>query len=118
MEREQAATSDKPASGAPGAVLDRPTAGLVAEAENDADASKTSPSIFRRAWNGWMKFAEIMGTVNLVIILSILYWTMVMVVAIPFRIASDPLRIKTSKDHGWVVRESFNTDLESMKNQY
>ena len=65
-----------------------------------------------------MKFAEIVGTVNLVIILSILYWTMVTMVAIPFRIASDPLRIKTSKGHGWVLRDSFNTDLESMRNQY
>ena len=72
MEREQAAISGKPASGATGAVLDRPTAGLVGGAEENADAREARPSIFRRAWNGWMRFAEIVGTVNLVIILSIL----------------------------------------------
>ena len=82
------------------------------------NAPEERPSIFRRAWNGWMKFAEIVGTANLVIVLSILYWTMVAIVAIPFRLASDPLRIKSNEGHGWVVRDSSSADMDSMKNQY
>ena len=116
MDREQAAISGKPASGAMGAVLDQPLAATSDGSESQAETSEARPSIFRKAWNCWMKFAEIVGTVNMVIILSILYWTMVTVVAIPFRLASDPLRIKNR--HGWVVRESSGTDMESMKNQY
>ena len=118
MERERVGLSGKPASGAAGAVLDRPTSDPVDGAGKMAISPDARPSIFRRAWNGWMKFAEIMGTVNLVIVLSILYWTMVAMVAIPFRLASDPLRIKTSEGHGWVVRDSISADMESMKNQY
>ena len=115
MEREQIAISGKPTSGA---VLDRPMADLDDGAGRMADAPEVKRSIFRKAWDGWMRFAEMMGTVNLVIILSIMYWTMVAVIAIPFKLASDPLRIKTSEGHGWVVREPFDTDLESMRNQY
>ena len=118
MEREQVAVSGKPASGATGAVLDRPKAGPVGGTGMMADAPEAKRNIFRRAWDGWMKFAEIMGTINLVIVLSIMYWTMVTIVAIPFRLASDPLRIKTSEGHGWVVREPFDTDVESMRSQY
>ena len=115
MEREQIAISGKPMSGA---VLDRPMADLDDGAGRMADAPEVKRSIFRKAWDGWMRFAEMMGTVNLVIILSIMYWTMVAVIAIPFKLASDPLRIKTSEGHGWVVREPFDTDVESMRNQY
>ena len=115
MEREQIAISGKPTSSA---VLDRPIADPDDRAGRIADAPEVKRSIFRKAWDGWMRFAEMMGTVNLVIVLSIMYWTMVAVIAIPFKLASDPLRIKTSEGHGWVVRESFDTDLESMKSQY
>ena len=118
MEREQVAISGETAPGRAGAVLDRPEAGLIGRAGRMADAPEAKRSIFRRAWDGWMKFAEMMGTVNLIIILSIMYWTMLTVVAIPFRLASDPLRIKTSEGHGWIVRESFDSDVESMRSQY
>ena len=118
MDREQAAISGKPASGAMGTVLDRPLATTSDGSEPQADTSEARPGIFRRAWDRWMKFAEMMGTVNLVIVLSIMYWTMVTVVAIPFRLASDPLRIKTSEGHGWIVREPFDSDVESMRSQY
>ena len=115
MEREQIAISGKPTSGA---VLDRPVAGPAYGAGRLADAPRIQRRIFRKAWDRWMRFAEMMGTVNLVIILSIIYWTMVTVIAIPFRLAADPLRIKTSEGHGWIVREPFDTDVESMRNQY
>ena len=115
MEREQVAVSGKPTSGA---VLDRPMAGPDDNAGRIAHAPEVKRSIFRKAWDSWMRFAEMMGTVNLVIVLSIIYWTMVTVVAIPFKMGSDPLRIKTSEGHGWVVRESSATDLESMRSQY
>lgn len=99
MERELTAVSGKPASLAAGAVVVRPMSGSANEAGRTADAPEAKPSIFKKTWDGWMKFAEIMGTANLVIVLSIIYWTMVTIVAIPFRLATDPLRIKNSEGH-------------------
>ena len=45
----------------------------------------------RRAWARWLRFAEIVGTVQMVIILTLVYWTVVAATAIPCKILADPL---------------------------
>ena len=75
-------------------------------------------SVFRKAWNKWMRFAEIIGTVQMVIILTIMYWVLLSVMAIPFKIFSDPLSLRRSHKVGWVERPPGDSDLNAMKNQF
>jgi hypothetical protein len=55
-------------------------------------------------WRWWLKFAVILGNIQMVILLSILYWTLVALVAIPFKIFADPLALRTSHKTGWLQR--------------
>lgn len=84
----------------------------------DLPASQTEHrrSLGRRLWNRWLKFAEIVGTVQMVIILTLVYWTIVAATAIPFKILSDPLRLK--RPPGWTRRGEAVSVIDSMKNQY
>ena len=70
----------------------------------------------RRAWARWLRFAEIVGTVQMVIILTLVYWTVVAAMAIPFKILADPLGFK--RPGGWTPRRQPRLDLDWMKNQY
>ena len=67
-----------------------------------------------------MKVAEVIGTVQMIIILSILYWLVLPLMAIPFKLLSDPLKIKRPSQSNWREKqrdESIST-LDSMNNQY
>ena len=52
----------------------------------------------------WYKLAETLGTIQTVVILSFVYWTIGSISSIPVKLFSDPLNIKkplksTWKDH-------------------
>ena len=64
----------------------------------------------------WIKFATVLGNIQMVILLSLIYWTMVAVTSIPMRIFSDPLALRRSKQ-GWVKREAVANTLDSMTKQ-
>lgn len=91
---------------------------LKADRPADAPEPQTEPrrSLRRRVWNHWLKFAEIVGTIQMVIILTLLYWTVLALTAIPFRVFADPLGLK--RPQGWVQCGEEGSDLDSMKNQY
>ena len=52
----------------------------------------------------------------MVIILTLVYWTVVAAMAIPFKILADPLGLK--RPCGWTRRRQGSSDLDWMKNQY
>ena len=74
------------------------------------------PNLGKRAWARWLRFAEIVGTVQMVIILTLVYWTIVAAMAIPFKILADPLGFK--RPSGWKPRHQGGSDLDWMKDQY
>ena len=76
------------------------------------------PSLARRLWNRWLKIAEMIGTVQMAIILTLLYWTMITIMAIPFRFLSDPLGLKRSSRPGWKQRTHTGDVLENMRRQF
>ena len=76
------------------------------------------PGLLIRAWRGWLRFAEIVGTINMMIILSVIYWLMGTVIAIPFKLLADPLSMRHANYPGWVRRPDAPADLESMRSQY
>jgi Ni/Fe-hydrogenase subunit HybB-like protein len=73
--------------------------------------------MFRRAWRRWIKITTFIGTVQMIIFLSIMYWTMVPLIAIPLKILSDPLGRRRSTGGAWIKRLPINEVLESMKEQ-
>ncbi len=87
----------------------------IARAQTPA---KRKPGLLRRGWNLWIKFAETLGNIQMVLILSLTYWTVLAVMAVPFKLFSDPLAIRRSRRHGWIKRQPVAHTLETMKNQY
>ena len=55
-------------------------------------------------WRGWLKLAAILGNILMVVLLSAVYWTVFALVAIPFKIFSDPLALRRSRRIGWMQR--------------
>ena len=53
----------------------------------------------------------------MVILLSVIYYTMVMFVAIPFKILADPLAIRRPGRPSWTVRGHTPEVLDSMRRQ-
>ena len=70
-----------------------------------------------RAWRRWLKFAEILGNIQMTVFLSIIYWTLLLMIAIPFKLFSDPLSIKRERSSKWVSRRRDPDVLESMRRQ-
>ena len=68
-------------------------------------------------WKYWVKFAEILGNIQMVILLTVIYWTMMLIIAVPFKIFADPLHLKKGKPVDWIMKESVTDDLESMRRQ-
>ena len=73
--------------------------------------------MFRRAWQRWIKVTTFIGTVQMVILLSITYWIMVPLIAIPLKFFSDPMGRKRPIGGNWIERQPMSEILESMKRQ-
>lgn len=73
--------------------------------------------ILAKAWRYWLKFAEKLGNIQMVILLTIIYWTGFLVLAIPFKLLSDPLALKRPGASRWVHRTPVADILESMRKQ-
>ena len=73
--------------------------------------------ILAKARYAWLKFAEVMGNVQMIILLSICYWTMLAILAIPVKLLSVPLALKRSGKHGWLSRGPVVDVMEWMKKQ-
>ena len=69
------------------------------------------------AWRRWLKIAVFLGNIQLTIYLSLIYWTFLVVIALPFKLLADPLSIRHSRKRGWVLRRAATDILESMKRQ-
>ena len=86
--------------------------------ETQGEQGRGHPSLMRRLWNRWLKIADVIGTVQMVIILTLIYWTMITIMAIPFRFLSDPLILRKSSRPRWVRRTQPSDILENMRRQF
>jgi len=73
--------------------------------------------ILRSAGRLWMRFAEKFGTFQMIVFLSLIYWTMFAIVAIPFRLLADPLQFRRSDSGRWVQRDETSDPLDFLKGQ-
>ena len=60
--------------------------------------------ILGKAWKRWLKIAEIIGNVQMVVLLSLIYWVMVSTVAVPFKLLADPLTLRPRGQSPWLKR--------------
>ena len=74
--------------------------------------------ILRVAWRGWLRFAEILGTIQMTMLLSLIYWVMLPIIAVPFKLFADPLTLRSQARAGWVERHSGSQTLDEMEKQY
>ena len=70
-----------------------------------------------KVWKRWLKLAEIIGTVQMIVFLTLMYWTLLFLIAVPFKIFSDPLSLRRRGRARWTSREQISNDLESMRRQ-
>jgi hypothetical protein len=86
----------------------------------EATERKGSPGIIRvlkSAWDVWLRFAKVLGTVQMMIILSIIYWTIFALIAIPFKLASDPLSMKSHGGSRWTRKGAHHLGITEMQSQ-
>ena len=73
--------------------------------------------VLAKVGNGWLKFAEIMGNIQMIILLSLIYWTMVFFLALPFRFLADPLALRRPGRSRWISRDPISNVMDSMRRQ-
>ena len=71
----------------------------------------------KNIWKIWIKTAEIIGNIQMAMILTLIYWTMMLAIALPFKLFSDPLSLKKGRTTKWITRDNQVNDLESMRRQ-
>ena len=76
---------------------------------------KKSP--WRRAWSRWTGFARVVADVQIVILLTLVYWGLIMPMAIVFKPLSDPLGLRRRRGR-WITRDPQDDVLDTMRNQY
>ena len=74
--------------------------------------------MLRRFWAKWIRIAEVIGNINMAVILTVIFFIIVGLMAVPFKILADPLRTKKNSGSNWHKRSSDDDVLNSMKNQY
>ena len=73
--------------------------------------------IFGKAWRRWLKIAETFGNLQMILILSLVYWTMLAFVALPYKLFADPMAHRTAHRMSWVRRPPVSDVLKSAKKQ-
>lgn len=73
---------------------------------------------FNNLWKRWIKIAELIGTINMMIVLSIVYLAIIPIMAIPVKIINDPLNLKSTSKPKWINRNQELITIENLRNQY
>jgi len=84
----------------------------------ESTAPAQAKSVWRRAYDRWMRIAHVIGVFNTRVIMSLLYFLIVLPMGLVFRMVSDPLQLKEPKDTNWVPLPSPDHKLESARQQF
>tara|TARA_A100001037_G_scaffold248427_1_gene230756 strand:- start:3795 stop:4025 length:231 start_codon:yes stop_codon:yes gene_type:complete len=68
-------------------------------------------------WFLWLKFTMLIGTVQMIVFLTLVYWLAVPLIGMPLRLFKDPLKSKRSESN-WILRPHALIDRELMGNQF
>ncbi|OGF68122.1 MAG: hypothetical protein A2Y62_01115 [Candidatus Fischerbacteria bacterium RBG_13_37_8] len=73
--------------------------------------------LLKRIWEGWKTIAFKIGAFNAKILLTLFYFLILTIAAIPFKLTNDTLKMKRKYTTFW-SNTNAGTDLESLKKQY
>ena len=73
--------------------------------------------VLSAVWRKWLKLAAILGNIQMVVVLTLIYWTILALVAIPFKLLSDPLALRRSRNFGWLQRRKPGDYSQWMRKQ-
>jgi TRAP-type C4-dicarboxylate transport system permease small subunit len=74
-------------------------------------------SFLTKAGRRWLRFAEILGNIQITIFLSLFYWTMFTLWAIPYKVLNDRLALRGPQRARWIQRVPGVNWLDSMGKQ-
>ena len=69
-------------------------------------------------WAWWLRVTHAIGIGQMVIILSLLYWGVCSLLALPLRIFSDPMALRRSSGPTWIKRDDSADSVDAMRQQY
>ena len=75
-------------------------------------------SRLRSILDGWLAFAHLIGTVQMVVLLTVVYWAFIPLMYVPFGLIADPLRLRRSTGTRWREREVPGDAMEYMTRQW
>ena len=73
--------------------------------------------LLRAFWRRWLKFAEILGNVQMIVLLSLVYWTLFLFIALPFKVLAKPLTPRHREGVRWITRGPESNPARSMRDQ-
>jgi len=71
-----------------------------------------------KLWKKWLSIAHFIGNVQMVVLLTLVYWVALAPMAIVLKIVSDPLALRKRENGGWVRRPPPANGVDAMKKQY
>lgn len=72
--------------------------------------------LLRRVWQAWKRIGGWMGDLIARVVLTVMYFTIVMPFGVAVRLLADPLRLDP-RDRGWLPREDPEATLERAREQ-
>lgn len=81
-------------------------------------AAEAPQNLLRRAWEGWKKIAHVIGVFNTRVIMSLLYFVIVLPFGLIFRMVSDPMQLGEPGQSNWVKLPEQSHNLDTARNQF
>ena len=75
-------------------------------------------SMLPKVWGKWLKVAHVIGNIQMVIALSLVYWLLLAPMAVILKLVSDPLALRHRGRARWEHRPSPPNVLDAIKNQF
>jgi hypothetical protein len=73
--------------------------------------------MLKKIWSRWLRIAEIIGNIQMTILLTVIYWVLVPFIAVPFKFLADPLSVRKSAKPRWIKREPIPDVLGHLRKQ-
>ena len=74
-------------------------------------------NVLRQFWKLWLVVVKILGTIQMVILLTVVYVLFVSVLFIPAGLIADPLKLRNTGQSTWLRRPESVEDIESLRRQ-
>ncbi|MBI4240693.1 MAG: hypothetical protein HY613_03160 [Candidatus Rokubacteria bacterium] len=72
----------------------------------------------KRLWAWWKRVAEIIGTFQARVLLTVLYFILLAPLALPLRLFGDPIRRRPTGPTFWIPRSARPASLEEAQRQH